>query len=264
MGGSDRLHGVKSAVTAFAASAPGRRVAVRALRGPRLGVGANADQVTPSASLIKLPLAVTVWDAAQEAGHLSLDTTIPRHTLGQTAYPSIIEVVQPERELSVRELIGIMLSTSDNPIAQYLLGLVGMEAVTATARRLGAKHTIMAVGFADEELGAAGRASVTTANDMIEMFAAVAGEPRYRSLVHAMRNSMRNFRIPLRLPDELYVAHKTGSLVGVVNDAGILYGREVDLAAAFLTDGQVDSARTSIDIGDCVAAIWSALGETPT
>ena len=82
-----------------------------------------------------------------------------------------------------------------------------------------------------------------------------------RPLITALRNSMRNFRIPLRLPDELPVAHKTGSLLGVVHDAGILYGRDIDLIAVFLTDGESDSAATSTHIGDCMAEIWSLLGE---
>jgi beta-lactamase class A len=253
---------VEAAVRAFADAVPGRRVAIRALRGPKLAAGFGADEIVPSASLVKLPLAVAVMDAAHGPGSsFALDTLVARRDLGTTSYPSILEVLHPDHELSIAELLGIMLSTSDNPTSQYLLDLVGTNAATAAAERLGAKHTVLAAGFTDDELGARGRANLTTANDMIEIFAGVAAEPRYRPLLVAMRNSMRNVRIPLRLDDDLFVPHKTGSLAGLVNDAGIAYGGHVDLAVAFLTDQQPDTARTSTDIGDCMAAIWAAAGE---
>jgi hypothetical protein len=47
----------------------------------------------------------------------------------------------------------------------------------------------------------------------------------------------------------------------VVNDAGVVYGRETDLAMAFVCDGQPDPAATAIDIGDCVARLREAVGE---
>jgi beta-lactamase class A len=249
----------------FVDAVPGRRVAIRALRGPKLEAGFGADEVAPSASLVKLPLAVAVMDAADApSSSFSLDTLVARGDLGSTSYPSILEVLGPGHELSIAELLGIMLSTSDNPTSQYLLELVGKTAATAAAVRLGAKHTLVEAGFTDDELGHRGRANLTTANDMIEIFAAVAAEPRYRPLLVAMRNGMRNVRIPLRLDDDLFVPHKTGSLAGLVNDAGIAYGRDVDLAVAFLADQQPDTARTSTDIGDCMAAIWAAVGEQTT
>jgi len=56
-------------------------------------------------------------------------------------------------------------------------------------------------------------------------------------------------------------AHKTGSLTGVAVDAGIVYGRKVDLAVSFLSDHQPDTAETSLSIGDCMGRIWALLGE---
>ena len=77
----------------------------------------------------------------------------------------------------------------------------------------------------------------------------------------ALANSLRNTRIPLRLPDDARALHKTGTLAGVVNDAGVVFGQETDLALAFLCDNQEDGAATSIEIGDCVAQIRGAVGE---
>ena len=97
---------------------------------------------------------------------------------------------------------------------------------------------------------------MTTANDALELVLHAA-----RDDAVALSNSLRNTRIPLRLPDGTRVAHKTGTLDGVVNDAGVVYGERTDLALAFLCEGQADPAATSIEIGDCVARLREAVGE---
>lgn len=232
-----------------------RAVVLRSLRGPTVNIEVNAKRAFPGASLLKLPLAIAVYE------QVDIQQRVRRAELGRTAYPSILEVFDEDHEFTVGELCRLMLATSDNPIPVHLMKLVGMDAVTATARRLGAVDTVMRVGFSDPELGAAGRASTTTAADIAAILRYLATAAHLRPLITALRNSMRNFRIPLRLPDELPVAHKTGSLLGVVHDAGILYGRDIDLIAVFLTDGESDSAATSTHIGDCMAEIWSLLGE---
>jgi beta-lactamase class A len=116
----------------------------------------------------------------------------------------------------------------------------------------------MEVGFSDDVLSPRGRANVTTARDALLLVRALADDPVAGP---AMRNSLHGLRIPLRLAEDVPVAHKTGTLLGVANDAGVIYGDSTDLAVAFLCDGQPDTAWASIEIGDCVGAIWSALGE---
>jgi hypothetical protein len=47
----------------------------------------------------------------------------------------------------------------------------------------------------------------------------------------------------------------------------LLRGTRTDLAVAFVCDRQADTARCSIEIGECVASVWEAVGEgiqTPT
>ena len=179
-----------------------------------------------------------------------------RDQLGTTLYSSVLEVLEPGHELTVGELCGLCLAVSDNPASEYLLGLVGRDAVNARASELGASDTRMEAGFSDPELGEAGRANVTTANDALELVLHAV-----RDDAVALSNSLRNTRIPLRLPDDTRVAHKTGTLDGVVNDVGVVYGEGTDLALAFLCEGQADPAATSIEIGDCVARLREAVGE---
>ena len=244
---------MERAVEKFAGQDEGRSVAAQALRGAEVSARVRADVSRPAASLVKLPLVSAVRATAD------LTTRVRREELHPTAYSSVLAVLEPGHELTVGELCGVCLATSDNPASDYLLSLVGMKAVNERAAALGAASTRMEVGFGDAELGTAARANVTTADDALAMVRRIVAEDA--PAAHALANSLRNNRIPLRLPDDARVPHKTGTLAGVVNDAGVVFGRETDLALAFLCDGQEDLAATSIEIGDCVAQIRAAVGE---
>jgi beta-lactamase class A len=231
------------AVEKFVAGDPGRSVAVR---GAGVEVAVRADRVRPAASLVKLALV----SAVRAAPDVELSARVRRDELGTTVYSSVLDVLEPGHEFTIGELCGLCLALSDNPASDYLLGLVGKDAVNERAGALGAVDTRIETGFSDPELGS--RANVTTAADALALVIHSVREDEV-----ALSNSLRNTRIPLRLPDETRVAHKTGTLEGVVNDAGVIFG-ETDLALAFLCEDQADPALTSIEIGDCVAQLFNA------
>ncbi len=100
---------------------------------------------------------------------------------------------------------------------------------------------------------------MTTAREARTLVTALVQEPG--EIARALENNLRGTRIPLRLPDATRAPHKTGTLPGVVCDAGLVFGERSDLALAFLCDHQVDGPRTGVEIGDCVGEIRRALGE---
>ena len=148
--------------------------------------------------------------------------------------------------------------TSDNVVAEYLLGRVGFDAVNREAARLAGPGTRLSVGFGDEFLNQDGLVNVTTAREAARMMRALVEDPRHAEIVQALRNSIRNARIPLRLP-AVRAATKSGTLYGVVNDAGVLYGDKNDLVVAFLCERQPDREKTGLEIGDCVTELWRAM-----
>jgi beta-lactamase class A len=257
---------VRLLVEAFAADDPGRSVVVESVRGASVAGQIRPGEPRPGASLLKLPLVGAVCDEAA-AGALDMNAKVKGDHLRETIYPTVVAGFDAGHEFSVAELCALSLMTSDNPAAQYLLELVGKEAVNQTARRWGCVATRLEVGFSDASLGIEGRRNVTSATDALMMLKRLTGDPVYSRLLPALANSVRNFRIPLRLPPGSRVLHKTGSLDGVCNDVGLLRGTRTDLAVAFVCDRQADTARCSIEIGECVASVWEAVGEgiqTPT
>lgn len=251
---------VAEALESFAGEDPGRSAALVSLRGPSLAAEVRADSIRPGASLLKLLVVAAVRGAAA-TGRLDLSARVHRSALPPTRFPSVLTALAAEHELSVNELCGLALVTSDNPASEHLLGLVGRDAVNRHAREVvGLERTRLELGFADELLGPAGRANVTTAREALRLVRQVVTDDS--EMAAWLASSLRNERIPLRLPDETRTPHKTGSLQGVANDAGVVFGEETDLALAFLCERQPDTALTGMAIGDCVARIRTTIGES--
>ena len=252
----ERQEAVRRIVRDFAGADRGRSVAVASLRGGTIGVAVAADVPRPGASLLKIPLVAAVY-----ASGLDLESSVARGELGSTRFGTVLAAFGPEHRFTLRELCALALVASDNVAAEHLLGLVGLDAANRVAAELAGPATRLEVGFADEYLGTAGLVNVTTAREALRMIRAVVEQPRHAELAAALRNGIRNPRIPLRLP-QLRVAAKSGTLYGVVNDVGVLFGGENDLAVAFLCEEQPDRERTALEIGDCAAQLWAELGDS--
>jgi len=242
------------AVGEFIGADPGRSVLVSG-RGRTVAVAADVER--PGASVNKLFVAIALVLAGSD-GDVDPRATIAVDELAPTRYPTITSAFAPGHRLSLTELAALMLATSDNRIADHLVRLLGHERITALARSLGCCETTVAAGFADAELGAPGRANVTSARDCATALAVIAADPRCDPLRPALRSSLFNTRILAALPDEIVVSHKTGTLAGVVNDVGIVHAPGGDLTLCFLADHQADPAGTAADIATCARAVLDA------
>ncbi|MBV6699648.1 class A beta-lactamase-related serine hydrolase [Kitasatospora aureofaciens] len=248
--------GVRAAVAAqieeFAQGGGGvgvRSVLVKTLGAPQLTVAHQADRVLPAASLAKMILGVALFEAG-ERGDLDLDARIRVGELSTTMYPSVMQAFDPETTVTVRELCGFSLVTSDNPAAEYIRSVLQQDRIDAVIKELRLNSTAFPAGFSERELGPLGRVNTTTAQDMLRLVEHIDRTPHLEPLRRYLVNYLRNDRIPSRLDDDVPVRHKTGSLRGVVNDAGIVLHPDVPIAMVFLTDSQSDNVRTAREIGE--------------
>jgi beta-lactamase class A len=94
-------------------------------------VAINADEVYPTASLIKVPLLLTLFDQV-ERGVIDLDARLPYPDTLTYAYTEVSDVVgymQPGDTLPLSQLAFLMLATSDNLASLWIQALVGGGAV---------------------------------------------------------------------------------------------------------------------------------------
>ncbi|MFW6074955.1 MAG: serine hydrolase, partial [Chloroflexota bacterium] len=78
--------------------------------------------------------------------------------------------------------------------------------------------------------------------------------------IDVMKRQTLNSRIPVGVPDHIDIAHKTGSLRGVRNDAGIVYAEQpyvISLFSKHLSDER-EGERALVEISEM---IWNVLGD---
>lgn len=227
------------------------------IAGGRTRVSVAGDARRPGASVLKLAIAIAVHELGPEI----LVTRVALADLPTSRWPSILDALAPAHELTLQELAGIMLVASDNRAAEHLLSVLGHERVNATLLAHGCTRSRLDAGFGDEMLSGRGRANVATTDECANLLASVHREQRLQPVLTALRANLNHTRIQLRLPDDVIVAHKTGSLRGVINDVGLIYAGPSPLTICFLTDEQPDAAATAADIGLCTLRAHTAWTE---
>jgi len=237
----------------------GRSIAVFADRLGVAPIGVNTQVSRPAASVIKVAVIMALFDQAA-AGRLDLSEHIPISVLGETRYCSILKAFDTERTLSLREVAALSLITSDNPAMVFLMSRVTFDDIAKVFDAAGcSEHAACRAGFSEAELGPANRANQLTATDTVRLFQHLNTNTRFAPIVTFLENNLRNARIPALLPEDVVIAHKTGTLDGVVNDAGIISQGGQSFIVAFLSDRQADPVATQSDIANCALELFATL-----
>ncbi|MEL6861067.1 MAG: serine hydrolase [Pseudomonadota bacterium] len=229
-------------------------------RDPALVVKINPDLLLPSASVIKAAIACTAADLAA-SGKLDLSRTIAVSEIDETFYCSILHAFDGTDRVTIKNLIGLMLIVSDNPATMAVLRCIGMDSVGAWLAHHGAIQTTLTVPFDDASLGTPLRANLTTAEECLKLFQLIDREPNYEFVKRMLANNLRNERIPKRLPDDAVIAHKTGTLSGLVHDAAIIESPCADYYLIVLSDALEDEAAFVRDLADYSEAVYALMSE---
>ncbi|MGI8418437.1 MAG: serine hydrolase [Nakamurella sp.] len=217
------------------------------------------DEVFTSASLIKLPVMVTVLQQA-EAATLPLSRRLAVQPAARVGGAGILTELADVAAVSVRDLLTLMIIISDNMATNVLIDAVGMAAVNAAIAGAALPHTELRRTLMNTSAAGRGLENRTSASDMarlLELIATGRGlfatEEPYRRARAVLGRQQVNDLLPRYLPAGASLAHKTGTLDGIRHDAGIV---SVDglpvLVIAALTQGFRESA-AGCDASDLVA-----------
>ena len=219
----------------------------------------NADRPYHLASVVKVPIMVEAFRQIEVEGTLSLDERVGLRDGFKLSGTGILKFLDEGLSPTVRDLITLMIIISDNTATDTLLErLGGPLRVDSTMKSLGLRdiHTKMTIRQAHWDRGMrreplvdpreaakarremqlvyesacftaspeGNSASPGAMNDLLcRIFG---GEIWSRGACEAMMDVMykqqRNMRIPSKLPRGALVAHKTGTITGAANDAGII------------------------------------------
>ncbi len=188
----------------------------------------NEDALIPSASLVKVPIMLSYFYAAQE-DKVNLKENIKLKSFERVPGSKVLGKFPAGSQFMVEELFDPMITVSDNAAANALIDLLGFDALNAYFKKMGLKNTNIVRNMLDFRGRREGQENYTTAADMAYIL-----EKLYRrqflnqevsdKCLILLNQQKINDRIPKNLPkDEVSVAHKTGLERHICHDAGIVY-----------------------------------------
>lgn len=198
----------------------------------------NEHESFHAASTMKTPVMIEVFK--QAALHrFSLDDTLQV----KNVFKSIIDgseyslsisddsddgiYHQIGKHASIRQLVFQMITVSSNLATNILIELVGPANVMKTLRELGLTEINVLRGVEDSKAFRAGQNNTVTAYGLARMFRLIAEDKvispeACASMREILRSQEFKSMIPAKLPRDVVVAHKTGSINKVQHDSGII------------------------------------------
>ena len=181
----------------------------------------NGDKQQVSASLYKLWVLCELYHQAG-TGEISLDTTgiISGADAAEDALYGDLRI-GAGTEISYRNAARMMVVLSDNTAAHFLARNLGPDRINAFMQANGLTHSYL------DWYG--GGDNLTTPLDILralEMMAtsSMVDAASSQGMIETMLDQQINNRLPLGLPAEARIAHKTGDLGSLLHDVGIVYG----------------------------------------
>ena len=203
----------------------------------------NADQVFPTASVIKLAVLAELYrqeeqgaagaagpaGAAKNARLADLYTVrkedlVPDSDILSGLTPGVSRVTN-------RDLAAMMVAVSDNAATNVLIERVGMENVNALLDSLGLKQTRLRRKMMDLEAAKQGRENASTPREMAALLEAVYSgkvirKPLADDFFKMLASGRTHYRAYFRaggIPDDVVIAEKEGELEGVRGDCGVIF-----------------------------------------
>ncbi|MBN9662063.1 MAG: serine hydrolase [Acidobacteria bacterium] len=187
----------------------------------------HGDLLTTQASLIKIPILVTAFQAIH-AGALSLDrkyTMTSKDSVGGSGTLDA-RLGQGPVELTLMDLLTLMIRDSDNTATNRVISLVTIQRVNALMLQLGLPNTKLRRIMMDAESARKDAENTSTPVEMARLVELI-----YRrkvvtaaacdQMIDLLKLVKADFRAAL--PTSVSIASKTGEVPGVHTEAGIVY-----------------------------------------
>lgn len=229
----------------------------------------NGQRLFRAASIVKIPLMIEIYREV-DRGERTLDE---RHVLTEADKApgsGVMLHLHNGIELTLNDLIYLMISISDNTATNMLIDLAGMEAVNATMRELEMVGSTLGRKMKGRPAIAGESENMATADDYVTvvdaLFNGTAASPGSCAAMTTMLTLQQNpRRIARYLPerDGVRWGSKTGSINGVTNDVGFVETPAGRMVIAVSCDGFPDQHDGEFAIGEISRAALAAAGLWP-
>lgn len=231
-----------------------------------LADGWNSNRLFRAASTIKIAVMIEIFRQA-ERGRLSRSDIVALKNSDRVPGSGVLAHLHEGLNLTVDDLLYLMISISDNSATNMLVDLVGLDAINATLAELGIGQSRMNRRMLGRTPGEGEPENWVTPRDFaVMMQAIVADTAASAESCAAMRDLLatqqNHDRIARYLPEGVTWGSKTGSLPNVVNDVGFVTTGEGTIVIAVFTEG-LSEADGEEAIGEIARAAWVSAGILP-
>lgn len=237
----------------------------------------RADETFPTASLIKVPILVTLYDLA-EKGTISLDAPLTVLGIDQVPGSGVLQFMKPGMALTVHDAAVLMIVLSDNTATNLLLDRIVIRRVWAKMESLGLPHTkvhsktFLRISSVAMDSSVKYGLGVTTPAEMTRLFGLLATgravSPAADSAMLAILRDNADDELMQRAVSGLAVPHKTGATDSVRTECA-LFPLQSRVVACAMTKQNADT-RWLVDneaqvalgrIGDAILRTWPRKAE---
>lgn len=222
----------------------------------------RGDEPFSTASLIKVPILVTLFDLAEQK-QLTLDDPIVLTEIDKVSGAGQLQFLRTPLTLRLWDVAWLMSTLSDNTATNLVLDRIKIRRVWQKMEALGLPRTKVHSGSMTRIASVAPDSSakyglgVTTANEMAQLFTLMAQgkavSPRADSTMLDILTHNEDDSKLLRFNYGLRAAHKTGDVDQSRTDCGVLY-LPARVVACVLTKENVDKRYWTDSEGNAVIA----------
>jgi beta-lactamase class A len=222
----------------------------------------RGDEPFSTASLIKVPILVTLFDLAEQR-QLTLDDPIVLTEIDKVSGAGQLQFLRTPLTLRLWDVAWLMSTLSDNTATNLVLDRIKIRRVWQKMEALGLPRTKVHSGSMTRIASVAPDSSakyglgVTTANEMAQLFTLLAQgkavSPRADSTMLDILTHNEDDSKLLRFNYGLRAAHKTGDVDQSRTDCGVLY-LPARVVACVLTKENVDKRYWTDSEGNAVIA----------
>lgn len=198
-------------------------------------VGWQADHIFPSASTIKVPVMVEAYRRLETEG-VGFDRRIALRPEDQVGGSGVLQDLAPGGEFTLRDLITLMITVSDNTATNLVISDLGIEAINRTIAHLGMANTRLVRLLQRLPVERTPETNRTTARDLSLLMETLAqGQVVSQAASSSMVETLKRCQGPVSIAPPadpprwigqcppVVVAHKTGALDQARHDTGIVY-----------------------------------------
>jgi beta-lactamase class A len=205
------------------------------------------DDPFPTASLIKVPIAVALMEQVEQ-GQIRLDDRITVLRIEKVPGAGILQFLHDGAEITIRDAAWLMLTLSDNTATNLLLSRVEMRRVWEAMERRGLPRTkvhskvFLRLASVAPDSSAKYGLGVTTPNEMARLFARLADGKAVSASADSVLLDMLDHnddgQLLQRFVSGVRAPHKTGATDAVRTECAVFYLQSRVVACALTRENQ--------------------------